>query len=163
MDAFALSISYGILNLKKRVIVITSIIVGLFHFFMPLLGSICGDLLFEYISIKPKYVIFVVFLLLSIDMLINYFEKEPKLSNLNVLGIVFFAFSVSLDSFSIGLGLKYIYNDLLFCLLSFCIISGFVTLVGFIFGRYLSKNIGKYSFLIGSSTLFVYSIWVLTN
>lgn len=163
MDAFALSISYGILNLSKKTIVITSLIVGLFHFFMPFLGSICGDFLFKYIIIKPKYVIFVVFLLLSIDMFLNFFETKPKLRNLNIFGIILFALSVSLDSFSVGLGLNYLYDNLLFSLACFCVISGITTLIGFIFGKYMSKSVGKYSFLIGSISLFIYSIWVLTN
>ncbi len=79
---------------------------------MPLLGNMVGISLFENTFIKPKYVLFIVFLLLSIDMLINYFEEEPKIRNLNVFGTLLFAISVSLDSFGVGIGINYLYDNI---------------------------------------------------
>ena len=61
MDAFALAIAYGIEKVKSKNIIITAIIVGLFHFFMPLIGNYLGISLFEYTIIKPRYVLFLVF------------------------------------------------------------------------------------------------------
>ena len=40
MDAFSLSLSLGTTNPKKSIILKTALIVGLFHFIMPLLGLI---------------------------------------------------------------------------------------------------------------------------
>lgn len=163
MDAFALSLSYGIKKIPMKNIILTALAVGMFHFFMPLLGSIIGTPLFEYTIIKPKIVLFLVFLLLSIDMFTHFFEEKPKIRNLNLIGTLFFAFSVSFDSFSVGLGLRYIYDNILIALLSFCIISATFTSLGFWLGKKLSEKIGKYSFLAGSITLFLYSIWILTK
>ena len=42
MDAFSLSLAYGTLNLEKSQIRLLSLIVGLYHFFMPLLGMWVG-------------------------------------------------------------------------------------------------------------------------
>ena len=64
MDAFALSLSYGIKQVPIKKIIITALTVGIFHFFMPLLGSIIGTTLFSYTIIKPRIVLFLVFLLL---------------------------------------------------------------------------------------------------
>ena len=64
MDAFALAIAYGIEKVKLKNIIITAIIVGLFHFFMPLIGNYLGISLFEYTIIKPRYVLFLVFLII---------------------------------------------------------------------------------------------------
>ena len=47
MDAFSLAFSYGIKSISKKNVIITAIIVGLFHFFMPLLGNMVGISLFE--------------------------------------------------------------------------------------------------------------------
>ena len=66
MDAFALALSYGIKDIKLKNVTITAITVGIFHFFMPLIGNYVGISLFEYTIIKPKYVLFFVFLLLII-------------------------------------------------------------------------------------------------
>ncbi len=163
MDAFALAISYGIKNVSIKNVIITAITVGIFHFFMPLLGSFIGTPLFEYTIIKPRLVLFLVFLILSLDMFIQFFEEKPKIRELNVIGTLFFAVSVSFDSLSVGLGLKYIYDNILIAIFTFCIISAFFTTMGFILGKKLSEKIGKYSFLVGSITLFFYSIWILTK
>ena len=163
MDAFALSLSYGIKKLNIKNIVITAITVGLFHFFMPLIGNYIGFSLFEYTLIKPKFVLFLVFLILCIDMFSHFFEEKPKIRNLNILGTLIFAISVSIDSLSVGLGICYIYDNILLVVSSFCIISSIFTLLGFWLGKKLSQKTGKYSFLVGSITLFFYSIWILTK
>ena len=163
MDAFSLAFSYGIKSISKKNVIITAIIVGLFHFFMPLLGNMVGISLFENTFIKPKYVLFIVFLLLSVDMLLNFFEENAKIRDLNVFGTLFFAISVSLDSFSVGIGINYLYDNILFVVSSFCIISSLFTFLGFYLGQKINKKIGKYSFLLGSITLFIYSLLVLTN
>lgn len=163
MDAFALALSYGIKNIKLKNVIITAITVGLFHFFMPLLGNYVGVSLFEYTIIKPKYVLFAVFLILSIDMFTHFFEENPKIRPLNIIGTLIFAISVSFDSFSVGIGINYIYDNIIMTVLSFCIISGIFTVLGFWLGKKINKRIGKYSFLLGSLTLFLYSLVVLTK
>lgn len=163
MDAFALALSYGIKNVSIKNVVITAVTVGLFHFFMPFFGSIIGAPLFAYTIIKPRIVLFLVFLLLSIDMFTHFFEEKPKLRELNVIGTLFFAISVSFDSFSVGLGLKYIYDNVLIAVSSFCLISAFFTTLGFFLGKKLSEKIGRYSFLVGSISLFLYSVRILTK
>ena len=163
MDAFALAIAYGIEKVKSKNIIITAIIVGLFHFFMPLIGNYLGISLFEYTIIKPRYVLFLVFLILSIDMFMHFFEEKPKIGPLNMIGTLLFALSVSFDSFSVGIGINYIYDNILIITSCFCIISFSFTLIGFYLGKKLSNSIGKYSFLIGSLTLFLYSLMVLVK
>lgn len=163
MDAFALSLTYGINKVSNKNVIITSIVVGLFHFFMPLLGNIVGTSLFEYTIFKPRYVLFIIFLILSIDMFIHYFEKDKKIRQLNVIGTVLFAISVSMDSFSVGLGINYIYDNIIFVVSIFSIVSAFFTIIGFKLGQTLLKRLGKYSSLVGSIILFLYSIWVLTK
>ena len=46
MDAFSLSLAYGTVNLDKKSRLKLSIIVGLYHFFMPLLGNLIGAKVF---------------------------------------------------------------------------------------------------------------------
>lgn len=163
MDAFSLAFSYGINKLSKKSVFITAITVGIFHFFMPLIGNFIGVSIFDYTIIKPRYVMFFIFLLLSIDMFAHFFEEKPKIRTLNPLGIILFSSSVSFDSLSVGIGLSYLCDNLLLALITFCLISFTFTLLGFFLGKILSNKVGKYSFLVGSITLFIYSIFVLTN
>ncbi len=163
MDAFALALSYGIKKVSIKNVIITALTVGLFHFFMPLIGNLIGISIFEYTIIKPKYVLFMVFLILSIDMFAHFFEEKPKIRPLNLLGTIIFSLSVSFDSFSVGIGINYMYDNILLVVLSFCIISSLFTFLGFFLGEKMSKSIGKYSFLIGSITLFLYAFFILTK
>lgn len=163
MDAFALALSYGIKNVRIKNVIITAVTVGIFHFFMPLIGNFVGVRLFEYTIIKPKFALFAVFMILSVDMFTHFFEKTPKIRPLNLIGTIIFAISVSFDSFSVGIGINYIYDNILLVVSSFCVISLFFTILGFWLGKKLSMKIGKYSFLIGSLTLFIYSLLMLTN
>lgn len=163
MDAFALALSYGIKNISLKDVLITALTVGLFHFFMPLVGNYVGVSLFEYTIIKPRYVLFAVFLILAVDMFVHFFEENPKIRPLNIIGTIIFATSVSFDSFSVGIGINYMYDNIIITVLSFCIISSLFTLLGFWLGKKINNSIGKYSFLIGSLTLFIYSLVVLTK
>lgn len=163
IDAFVLAAAYGINNIKAKKVIITAIVVGTFHFFMPLIGNVIGTNLFINTILKPKIIMFFVFLLLAIDMFISFFEKDRKIRNLDLIGIIFFAFSVSFDSLSIGIGITYLYNNIILVVSTFSVVSLLFTLLGFFIGKRISTRIGKYSFLIGSGVLFLYSVYVLTN
>lgn len=162
MDAFTLAFSYGIKKVDNKSLIITSIVTGIFHFIMPLMGNIIGIPLFEYTLIKPRYILFLVFLIISIDMFINFFNENSKLRNLNIAGIILFAFSVSFDSFSVGLGINYICSNVVLSVSIFCFVSMLFTFLGFMLGKFLSQKIGKYAFLFGSLVLFIYSLVLLT-
>ena len=160
MDAFSLAFSYGIKGIHLKNIVITAITVGLFHFFMPLLGNYFGVSLFSYTILKPKFIMFFVFFLLSLDMITHFFDDKEKIRKLDIFGTLLFATSVSFDSLSVGLGLS---DSIILSCFTFCLISSFFTLLGFEFGKKLSEKIGRYSFLLGGVILLFYSVWILTK
>lgn len=163
MDAFSLAFSYGIKGISLKNIIITAITVGLFHFFMPLLGNYFGISLFSYTVLRPKFIMFFVFLILSLDMITHFFDDNEKIRKLDIIGTLLFAISVSFDSLSVGLGLSYLSDNIILSCLSFCFISSFFTLLGFELGKKLSEKIGKYSFLFGGVILLFYSVWILTK
>jgi len=96
-------------------------------------------------------------------MFIQFFQKEENNKDLNLLGTLFFAISVSFDSLSVGFGISYLYDNIFIVVSTFCIVSTIFTLIGFKIGKILSDKIGKYSFLFGSLVLFAYAIKILTN
>ena len=76
MDAFSLSLAYGTLNLEKKYINRISIIVGTYHFFMPLIGLTIGDILLKIIPIPPNIIVCIVLTFIGIEMIIDSFKKE---------------------------------------------------------------------------------------
>ena len=71
MDAFSLSLAYGTLNFPKKNIMLLSIIVGLYHFFMPILGMHVGNIIISILPIKPSTLVFIVLFFIGIEMIIE--------------------------------------------------------------------------------------------
>lgn len=106
MDAFSLALCYGILDIdvfKKKVLALT---VGFFHFFMPLLGMKLGNIVEHYVFIDMNYAVFIIFMFLGLEMILSAIKKDTNIIFLNGVGIMLFAFTVSIDSFSAGIGIK---------------------------------------------------------
>ena len=78
MDAFSLSLAYGTLNLEKKYINLLSIIVGVYHFFMPIIGMWFGSGILSFIKINPNVIVFIVLLIIGIEMIIQSFKNERK-------------------------------------------------------------------------------------
>ena len=71
MDAFSLSLAYGTLNLEKKYIRKTAIIVGIYHFFMPLIGLTIGNMILKIVPIQPNIIICIVLTFIGIEMIID--------------------------------------------------------------------------------------------
>ena len=154
IDAFSVSTCLGIYNLSLKKILNISTTVGIFHFIMPLLGFILSNQILKFLSINTNLVLGIILYIISLQMLIEYINPSKKEITLNKLGLFLFAFGVSLDSFSIGLGIKAITNNLLLASSIFTICSFSFTFLGLSIGKYINKLFEKYSYLIGTILLF---------
>lgn len=160
IDAFSMSLAYGLIGIKKKDMFLSSLIVGLFHFFMPLLGSIIGSKLLNTFKINPKYLIIIIIILLLIEMIKSINEEEKQI-NMNILGMISFAFLVSLDSFTVGMGIYYITDTPIYASIVFATVSASFTLLGYILGKYVSSKFEKISKYIGIFILIVLLIYFL--
>ena len=106
MDAFSLSLAYGTLNLPKRKIILLSSIVGIYHFFMPIIGRLIGKIIFHYIPIKPDIIVLIILAFIGTNMIIETFKKNDCDKCIDKFGMLLFGFAVSLDAFSVGIGLS---------------------------------------------------------
>ena len=70
MDAFSLAIAYGTNNLEKKEINLLSIIVGLYHFFMPILGMLLGKFITNIVHIGGDLIVLLIFSFIGINMII---------------------------------------------------------------------------------------------
>ena len=152
-----ISIIYGTLIKEKKTIYLLSIIVGIFHFFMPLLGYFLSNLFIVKIISKINILSFAVFFILGLEMLLSK-DSDKNIINLSSLySSIIFAFTVSIDSFSIGIAL--VNNRILIPIILFSIVSCAFTYLGLNIGEKLSqiKGINK----IGGILLIVLSIYYL--
>lgn len=159
MDAFSLAIIYGTVGLEKKMTNLLSLMVGTFHFFMPILGSVVGIFLLESFIPNPDLLIGIIFTILACEMLFGI--KDLDNSKANITGIyqaLLFAFSVSIDSFSMGIGLGLHEENIILCGLLFSVFSFLFTKLGLDFGRKLTIKFGKIANIVGSIILLILGI-----
>ena len=159
MDTFSLSLCYGTLNLDKKKAIILSAIVGTFHFIMPLIGMTIGNLVINNLIINEKYLILIIFSIIGIDMIYEAFKENDKTLLTSLMGILLFAFSVSIDSFSAGIGLNIMTNNIIETLIIFTITSAIFTFLGIKLGKTLNMKFGKISSILGGLVLIILGIY----
>lgn len=161
MDTFSLSLGYGMFNLSKKEILKISICVGLFHFFMPIFGNLLGNILLSFLPIKTEIIIGIIFLTITVDIIFSLLKKQDLKPFKNNLEIIVFSFTVSIDSFSTGIGLNlfkvpYYISSFIFMLVSFIF-----TYLGLSLGKKLHYIIGKKAEIIGIIILLSLSFYYL--
>ncbi len=154
MDAFSLALLYGTQNLERKTINILSIVVGIYHFIMPILGYILGNKIFEYIKINSSILIGIIFIAISIQMILSINKEENIKTELNMITILIFGLIVSIDSFTIGIGFSSIYKNIIEGGIIFSLISAFFTYLGLNLGTKIATKYGSFTTLIGSIILF---------
>lgn len=159
MDAFSLSLIYGTQGISKRSKIFISTIVGIYHFIMPLLGKFLGTIINMYIILNLNVLVGIIFIIIGFQMIINSLKNEENKITLTIIGIIIFGFSVSLDSFSIGIGLNVINTNYIQAVSLFSLISGVFTYVGLNIGHYLNQKLGKIASIAGGIILLLLAIY----
>lgn len=155
MDAFSLSLAYGTLNLRKKDMISLAVIVGIYHFFMPLLGNAVGNIFLKIFPLHPSLIVFVVLLFIGVQMTIEGIRGKNDVKQLSFIEKIIFGLAVSIDSFSVGIGLQSISNMYVLCACIFSLSSFIFTYLGLFFGKKINYIIGKISTIIGGIVLII--------
>ena len=158
MDAFSLSLAYGTLNMSKKNIKLLSVIVGVYHLFMPLIGMYVGKTIINVLPIKPSTLVFLVLFFIGVEMIIESFKEDKNIKILSLPEMIIFGLAVSIDSFSVGLGLKVLYKTPFVAALIFSISSLIFTYLGLFLGKKINNLVGKISTIFGGITLIIIGI-----
>jgi putative Mn2+ efflux pump MntP len=158
MDTFSVFLSIGMFGISKKKILFLCGFIGLLHFIMPIIGSFIGNKIVTYLNVEVNILLGIILLFIAIEMLIDLIKNEDKIINLDILNMILISMSVSLDSFSTGIGLHAITDDYLLSGLIFSICASSFTYLGYIIGNYSSNKIGKYANVLGIVILVTISI-----
>ena len=112
----------------------------------------------EFLKKHKLVLIIIILLFIAIQMLIDIIKHEENSFNLSFLGMFLFAFGVSLDSFSVGLGIKAITDNINLATSIFAICSFIFTFSGIMIGKFANKYIGTYASILGVIILFILGI-----
>lgn len=155
MDAFSLSLAYGTLNLNKKDIISLSIIVGIYHFFMPQIGNQVGEKILSILPIEPNTIVFIVLFIIGLQMILETFKEEKNIKKMHLKESIIFGLAVSIDSFSVGIGLKAIYSNVILSSFLFSLMSFLFTYIGLYLGKKINDIVGKISTLFGGIILMI--------
>ena len=156
MDAFSLALVYGMIGMTNKEKITLSIFVGLYHFIMPLIGLTIG-LFISNIGFNLDIIASVILIYIGIDLIISNF-KETETFSISKIGFLMFGLSVSIDSLTIGIGLKARTNNYILSSIIFSTMSLIFTYLGLTLGNIIGKKIGTYSKITGGIILIIIAI-----
>ena len=158
MDTFSISLSIGTFKINKRKIIFLCLLVGLMHFLMPIIGTFLGSKIINYLQINVNFLLGIILLFICVEMIIDLVKNDHKYFELNVFNMFLLSLSVSLDSFSTGLGLSAITDNFLLSGVIFSICAASFTFIGFLIGKYSGEKLGIYANVLGIILLFIMGI-----
>lgn len=159
MDAFSVGLGMGMYKLRLRKIFEIGITIGLFHVLMPLAGITAGRFLSEKFGALATFIGGLLLVVLGLQMIWASLKKDDEKVITPVgVGLLLFALSVSLDSFSVGLTLGIYGAKTVLVLLCFGIMATVQTWAGLLLGRKVRGWIGSYSEALGGAILLGFGV-----
>ncbi|WP_249869332.1 manganese efflux pump MntP [Oceanobacillus saliphilus] len=162
MDAFSVCLGMGMREIRLKRVALIGITVGIFHIIMPLAGILLGKAISSQIGDFTTLAGGVLLFLIGAHMFFSAFSDDLKNRMLPIgAGLFLVAFSVSIDSFTVGLSLGISGVKVFLTLMLFGAMSCFLTCAGLLLGRKVHRYLGTYSELLGGSILCGFGLYVL--
>lgn len=159
MDAFSIGLGMGMYQLRLRKIIKIGLTIGLFHVWMPLVGMIAGKFLSEKFGAFATFIGGLLLFVLGVQMVWSSLKKgDEKVITPVGFGLLLFALSVSLDSFSVGLTLGIYGAKTVMVILCFGIVATVQTWAGLLIGQKVQGWIGAYSEALGGAILLAFGL-----
>jgi len=157
MDAFSLSISIGTTNINNRQKRTLAMFIAIMHFIMPQIGLLFGYQIFRILPINIIIFNIIIFIYLGIIMLIKKADNQSCFKY-SLLNSFILAIGVSIDSFSIGLGLDAITRHYYIAGLIFASLSGVISYIGLLLGERILYLFKERARILGAILLFILAI-----
>lgn len=162
LDAFSVSLGMGMQRFRLKHIALIGIVIGLFHILMPFIGIVLGHVISGQIGNYATLVGGLLLFGIGAQMLFSVFNSQKKrLIQPIGIGLFILAFSVSIDSFSVGLSLGISGVKTALALFMFGLASMILTWGGMLIGRKVHGLIGAYSEILGGSILCGFGLNIL--
>ncbi|MFC5451450.1 manganese efflux pump MntP [Paenibacillus aestuarii] len=160
LDAFSLGIGIGMKGIRLLDIAKISFVIGIFHVLMPLMGMFMGHYVSALLGNVATAAGGCLLILLGSHMIYSSVRGEEHVSfdHRTFLGLLIFALSVSIDSFSVGVSLGMFATDIVLTVLIFGMFGGAMSIVGLLVGRRVSGWVGEYGEAFGGLILLAFGI-----
>lgn len=161
MDAFSLGIGMGMIGVRLKTIAKVSLVIGLFHILMPLIGIGSGIFLSKVVGDVAAFIGGMILCFLGANMLWGSFfreEESPGRYQTRGLGLILFALSVSLDALSVGFSFGLFAVDIVMAVLMFGLLGMVMACSGLLLGRHVGPRLGGYGEAVGGVILMGFGI-----
>lgn len=140
---------------QKKVFLRLALLIGMFHFFMPLIGWYFSSLVVDYLQNYGVYISGAIFAILGFRMIKEAFQDEPPVMVVNVLKAVMLSYALSIDALAAGFSLSLTHTPYSIFLISsiFALASFAISFIGYLAGQRCSKWNSKYSYIFGGIVL----------
>lgn len=178
-DALALAVGLGVTGIKYRQIWLTSLVVCLFHIFMPLVGLWIGLVLGKLVGNIATVIGALVLIFIGLNMLWGVLKERVQVFSFpeakkafqggtwqsqgvnSFWGLMMLAGSVSIDALSVGFSLGTLKAQLLRTVLVLGAVAGLMTASGFFLGRGLGGWLGEKAEIVGGLILVAVGVKLL--
>lgn len=173
VDAMSLSMGMGLRGASRTYERRFSLMVGVFHVLMPLIGLSLGIVAGKFLGIWAGRVGALILLLIGLDMLyeayrntrlqsVSFEEVDEMLDEPPASGrwwdMTILSTTVSLDALTVGFSLGTLQMPILYTVLIMGLTAALMTYIGFRTGRLLGRLVGNYAEMIGGLVLIALAV-----
>jgi len=165
-DATSMAVGVGLTGISKKQISFASMVIGLFHIVMPLLGLYLGKLFGKIAGDIASWVGAGILILLGFHMLREAYQDEGgdevEPVNINVWRLLVMAMGVSLDAFSVGFSLgTFSQLSIPLTVITLGVVAGVMTAAGFVLGKKMGRVIGEKAVGVGGLVLIFLGVKII--
>lgn len=164
LDAFSVCLGIGLQPLRLKKIFIIGLWIGTFHIFMPLLGLWVGTFLVDWAANFTELISGLLLFGLGIHMIIYTFAEDyghQRRLIVDGTALIMLAFSVSLDSFPVGISLGMSGIATMLTLLLFGMVTTVMVWTSLIIGKKIQSNYGRSFEWLGGFILCLLGLYVI--
>lgn len=160
MDALSLGIGIGLKGVRLLDVAKIGLVIAAFHVIMPLLGIFMGHyvstLLGDVATVTGGWLL----IILGSHMVYSALRGDAvkSIDHRTLWGLLLFALTVSIDSFSVGVSLGMFASDLLMAVLLFGAFGGVMSVAGLLIGRRAGHWAGGYGEAFGGLILLLFGV-----
>ena len=170
-DAFIVSFSYGLCNIKnvKKSAILLASGTGFLQFLMPVIGAFFTNLIFGLVQTYAKYLAGTIFIIIGIKMFFEAKQRDEQycvkdeIIEISVKTVFLISIATSIDALAAGSSLYLMKAPVLLASALIGIITFILSLTGFFGGKFLKKiapeiickSAGAILILLGLKSIFL--------
>ena len=158
MDAFSVAIALGAAGRghASAAVLRLATAFGVFQFVMPVLGWLLGKTVVSYISDYDHWIAFALLLIVGLRMIKEYFDKDEKERTKDPTkgwSLLVLSIATSIDALAVGVSFAFFDVNIYYAGAVIGVVCFIITALGMIFGKALSRVLGRKAVLIGAIVL----------